>query len=627
MIKNKFILAATIAFLSMLGILALSHYVTYKLEIFDAVRFDVSQVESAMLMQRRNEKDFLLRKDLKYNEKFDKNFTILEQRVNSLILSVESVGIESTQISILKNTFLSYKDSFHNLIAMQKIIGLNPKSGLYGSLREAVHQAEADIHLLKDDKLLVNMLQLRRNEKDFMLRQDLKYLEKFNQNVDTFLQSLSQTKHSSGSKNNIQNLILLYQNRFVDLVKNAQIKGLNSKQGILGLMRAKVHKTENILKKISETLNLTIKEEVGSLDTFILITSIIGFFLAMIVVATLIWLANGILRPVNDLANIMKQAANENNLTLRATVRTQDEIGETSQAFNCMLDTIEASIIQVYNSSTEIESASENMSSITLQTTQGMQEQESQTGQLASAMNQMIITIQEIARNIEEAVNSATQARAESQTGRDIVNTTSITIGLLTASISKAATAIQIVEADTKKIGVVLEVIQSIAEQTNLLALNAAIEAARAGEQGRGFSVVADEVRTLASRTQEATEEIQHMVESLQTGTYEAVTLMNQSSVFSHDGNEQAISADKALVSIVNSVSLINDMNIQIASAVEEQGAVAIDINRNIASIREVTIQTAENAKHTNYASIKLTHLADELHRLVKQFKCEHITK
>jgi len=620
-IKNKFILAGLVAFLSMFGILALGQYTAHKLEVFDAVSLGVSQVESGMLMQRRNEKDFLARNDLKYKKKFENNFTTLETRVNSLSKAVTSAGLDTTQVTTLQKIFDNYKKSFLNLITIQKKIGLHSKDGLYGLLRDAVHQAETEIKTLGDYQLRADMLQLRRNEKDFMLRLNMKYLEKFNNNIDLFLQHLSQSEHSSASKEKIQSLMQLYQRRFEELVNNSQLKGLTSKQGILGAMRSKVHESETLLADISNTMNATIEEEVGNLDTFEFVTAALSFVLAILVLGTLAWLALSILRPMRNLANTMTQAANENDLTLRMTIKSQDEIGETSQAFNKMLEKFQASIGQVNGSSTQIAAASEEMSAITVQTTQGIHEQQSQTELLATAMNQMAATVQEVARHAADAANSASQAKSESDTGRQVVNTAAETINILSESIKRASSAIQKVEGESEKIGTVLEVIQGIAEQTNLLALNAAIEAARAGEQGRGFAVVADEVRTLASRTQDATQEIQQTIESLQVGTKEAVQLMDESNEHSQHGVEQTSKAGDALMGIVNAVTTINDMNIQIASAAEEQGAVAEEINRNVVSISQIADQTSQGAEQTDHASGDLARLAVDLQTLVAQFK------
>jgi len=618
-IKNKFILAGSVVCLSVFGVLALEQYKTHKLQMFNAMSYGVSQVGSGMLMQRRNEKDFLARKDLKYKEKFEKNFAVLEKRVTFLEDAVASAGLDAAQVGKLKKVFVSYKSRFLDLIAIQEKIGLHSKDGLYGLLRQAVHLAEADIKVLGDDQLRADMLQLRRNEKDFMLRLDLKYLTKFTKNIAVFSQHLSQSNHPSASKGKVETHMREYQKGFEELVANAQLKGLNSKEGVLGEMRSTVHETETLLKQVSNTVNGAIEEE--DLDTFTLISDAIAFILAMLVIAVLVWLAIGILRPIRDLAATMTKAANDNDLTLRMTIETQDEIGETSQAFNNMLEKFQASIAQVNGSSAQIGAASEQMSAITLRSTQGMQDQQSQTGQLATGMNRMIASVQEVSKSAEEAVNGAAQARAESDRGHEVVNSTTKTINSLSESISRASTAIKKVEGDSEQVGTVLEVIRGVADQTNLLALNAAIEAARAGEHGRGFAVVADEVRTLASRTQGATEEIQKMIESLQVGASKAVKLMDESREFSQNGVEQTLKVGEVFTSIISGVSSIHDMNNQISNAAKEQEGVSEEINRNVVSINEIASQTAEGARDADQASGDLDRLAVALQVLVAEFK------
>jgi methyl-accepting chemotaxis protein len=619
-IKNKFILTLVVILVSMLGMLALGQYTTHKLGIFNAVSLEISQVESGMLMQRRNEKDFLARNDLKYKVKFDSNFSKLTERVEKLGESVAAAALDTVSIPALKKAFIDYKNSFHKLVSIQEIIGMHSKDGLYGSLREAVHQAEIEIKALEDQGLRADMLQLRRNEKDFMLRLDMKYLTKFDHNVEKFSARLSTSSHPLANKEKIESLMAQYRTQFTELVTNSQLKGLNSKEGVLGTMRSKVHDGETLLAEISEEIKATVKEEVGSLDTFQLVTNLIGLVLVIIVLTTLGLLAFGIIRPVQELAQIMTKAANENDLTLRIPIKTQDEIGETSQAFNNMMEKFQTSILQVNGAATQIATASGDMSAVTLKTTQGIQEQQLQTDQLATAMNEMTATVQEVAKNAAEAADSALNAKNESDTGRQIVNTTTSIINALSESINDASNSIQRVHKDSEKIESVLNVIRGIAEQTNLLALNAAIEAARAGEQGRGFAVVADEVRTLAGRTQEATQEIQQMIESFQTGTKDSVQLMEKSNEFSKQSVEQTSKAGDSLVSIVNAVDLINEMNTQIATAAEEQSAVAEEINRNVVSISQIADQTTQGAEHTKQASGDLSQLAIDLQTLVVQF-------
>jgi methyl-accepting chemotaxis protein len=236
-------------------------------------------------------------------------------------------------------------------------------------------------------------------------------------------------------------------------------------------------------------------------------------------------------------------------------------------------------------------------------------------------MNQMTATVQEVASHAARAAESARQADEEAQDGKRIMQQTLNAMDTLANEVENAAGVIHSLEKESEEIGSVLDVIRGIAEQTNLLALNAAIEAARAGEQGRGFAVVADEVRTLASRTQASTQEIQNMIERLQAGANNAVKAMEAGQTQARKGVEQASLAGASLETITQSVTTISDMNMQIASAAEEQSSVADEINRNIATISQSADNTAHGSQQTAIAGDELARLAAELRELVGHFK------
>ncbi|WP_371265966.1 methyl-accepting chemotaxis protein [Pseudomonas sp. NFR16] len=240
---------------------------------------------------------------------------------------------------------------------------------------------------------------------------------------------------------------------------------------------------------------------------------------------------------------------------------------------------------------------------------------------VATAVHEMTATAQDVARNATQAAQAANHADDAASQGMRIVHNTSNSISELAVEIGRAVGVVQTLAKDSENINAILTAIRGIAEQTNLLALNAAIEAARAGEQGRGFAVVADEVRNLAQKTQQATEEIQNMIQQLQNGTRQVVKVMEDSQSKTDESVGHAAEAAQALESITKAVSVINDMNNQIASAAEEQSAVADDINRNVINIGQVANEVAGGADESSQASAELTKLAEQQRRLINQFR------
>lgn len=328
-----------------------------------------------------------------------------------------------------------------------------------------------------------------------------------------------------------------------------------------------------------------------------------------------------VIRRIHAMRHTMEAIAQDDDLSHSVEVGSRDEVGAMGQAFNHMITRFKQSMHAVSDVTRDLHEVSDQVSNVAETTLKAVVEQRTETDMVASAMNEMSTTVQEVARNTAQTAEASQGADDESKAGVLVAEEAIRGIEELIVEIESAAQVVQQVEADTESISAVLDVIQGIAEQTNLLALNAAIEAARAGEQGRGFAVVADEVRTLASRTQNSTEEIQDMIERLQSGVKRAVGAMTAAQDRAKVGSECVEKASQSLHVIAAEVTTINDMNTQVATAAEEQSAVAEEINRNITTISDIADNTSSGATQTAQSSEELVRLAVELQRLVSQFK------
>jgi len=391
----------------------------------------------------------------------------------------------------------------------------------------------------------------------------------------------------------------------------------------IGLLLAKIKRNLNILVK--EQTQIIENESQGLLD-FVSSTKIFLYSMLAAGMALgfgLAWLVSFVITcPLNTAVNAMKDISEgEGDLTSRLDVSGKDEIGQLASSFNGFITKIQGVVREVTASTSQLSAAAEEMSMITDETRSGVQRQQSETALVATAVTEMSSTVHEVANSAETAASSASQADTQSEQGKQIVSSTVSSIRTLASEVETAATVIAQLEKDTESIGSVLEVIRGIAEQTNLLALNAAIEAARAGEQGRGFAVVADEVRSLASRTQESTREIQEMIERLQKGSRDAVSAMQSGQEQAQQTVEQASQAEISLGEISAAVAQINEMNAHIAEASRQQGEVVEEIDKNIINITQVADSSASGADQLSTASQEMAGLAVNLEEQVSHFK------
>ncbi|MDF2643928.1 MAG: methyl-accepting chemotaxis protein [Pseudomonas sp.] len=336
------------------------------------------------------------------------------------------------------------------------------------------------------------------------------------------------------------------------------------------------------------------------------------------IVAALV-ITRQITRPLSDTLAVVERVAS-GDLSRNLTINRNDELGKLQGSIQRMTISLRELIGGIRDGVTQIASAAEELSAVTEQTSAGVNSQKVETDQVATAMHEMTATVQEVARNAEEASEAAVAADQQAREGERVVGEAIAQIERLASAVDSSSEAMGALKIESDKIGSVLDVIKSVAEQTNLLALNAAIEAARAGEAGRGFAVVADEVRSLAQRTQKSTEEIEGLIASLQSGTQQASSIMDSSRALTGSSVELTRRAGGSLESITRTVSAIQSMNQQIAAAAEQQSATAEEINRSVINVRDVSEQTSAASEETAASSVELARLGNHLQVLVSRF-------
>ncbi|WP_207848186.1 MULTISPECIES: methyl-accepting chemotaxis protein [unclassified Pseudomonas] len=340
---------------------------------------------------------------------------------------------------------------------------------------------------------------------------------------------------------------------------------------------------------------------------------------ALITIGLALLLTRSIVLPLAQSLGVAEVVAG-GDLTGDISISGKDEPARLLQALKSMQHNLRDTIRQISESSSQLASASEELSCVTEDATRGLHQQSLEIEQAATAVNQMTAAVEEVASNAVATSEASRESDRIAQHGREQVKQTVTSIEFLADDVTSNAAQVEDLAQKVHGISKVLDVIRSIAEQTNLLALNAAIEAARAGDAGRGFAVVADEVRALAHRTQQSTQEIEQMIGGIQQGTDSAVSSMQQSNIRAHSTLELAKAAGVALEEIASAFTLINERNLVIASASEEQAAVAREVDRNLMNIRDLAMQTSAGANQTSAASQELSRLAVDLNNMVAKF-------
>ncbi len=378
----------------------------------------------------------------------------------------------------------------------------------------------------------------------------------------------------------------------------------------------------NVEYQKQQTIVQTILGEVGKANDRV-VFSLYMLFAAMLIVGVTmsLFMASKISEEVTELTETIRHIEEHGDLTMRAQARSNGEVGLLARAFNKLIVSLFNIVADVHYKGEQLVTSAGSLSDVAYNTRSGMETQSGEIEKVATAMSQMSKTVGQVADITDTASSLAESCNHESQSGSVIVKETIGVIQELANEVQESATAIDELKGHSQSIGGVLDVIKNISEQTNLLALNAAIEAARAGEQGRGFAVVADEVRTLAQRTQDSTGEIEKLVETLQKGSQNAFQMMNSSRDKASSTVQKAKEAGNSLNSITESMANMVELNAQVAQAAKQQADTAREVTQNMSNIRLVAMDTSDGVKKTSENSQKLKDVGVQLRSLVRQFK------
>jgi len=469
----------------------------------------------------------------------------------------------------------------------------------------------------------IDLLEAERDERNYAITQERQYIERAIAAVNDAKTALSPLvdMNKEGSKNRQKTEKILEGVRsYAELLERYQTD-ISGSPDLVKSLEEQMYTVATSTIDLMEELKYTEQEQLQKVYDLAVKEIAVVTLVALLIATTLAWvLTRSITGPINQTVGIANKVAS-GDLTVNVRSQRGDEFGQLLAAFGTMITNLRELIREIETGASSIASSSEELSTVTNQTSKGVADQQSQTDQVATAMNEMVSTVNEVAQSAEAAFEAANQASEKSGHGEKAVRETLDLVADLNQQSSNVMELLNSLQTETNNIGTVLDVIKSVAEQTNLLALNAAIEAARAGEQGRGFAVVADEVRSLAQRTQSSAAEIETLITNLVNSAETSVASMETGTKLAEQTLERAQLAGTAIQEMSEGVEEIRRHNSQIATAAEEQSSVAEEINQNVTLIRDVGDQSAASTEQVSAASEELARLAEGLNTQVARFK------
>ncbi len=617
-IKKQFYILIALVVTASLLLMTVNQFNTQEIIKHSAQRISLGEIKSSMLELRKHEKDFFARKELKYVDKFAKTYTGIADKAAQLNASLSAQGMQIEEAQVVEDQLAQYSNLFMQSVEVQKKIGLHAKDGLYGALRSSVHSAEELLKGKKSYKLISDMLMLRRNEKDFMLRENSKYITKFEKNIAIFQENLKQSQFSTSLKSEVNQAINDYARDFYLLTESYQIKGLTKSSGLIGELRAAVHKVEEVLVKLEVN---TIDEIIAADKKGEQINYLLSTLLLLVIMGLMVYISRSIRKPIDSFSKTIEKISQSKDLTVRSEINSKNEIGRMATSFNHMIGEIQGVLQGAIDSSIKVAHSADTMLNAMNKTSDYIEQQQVDNQKISHSMSDILSTSSTVASDAAKAESMSQEANDITDKQGELTTSSIEEVRQLASEIENTATVMSELEQESANISVVLNVITEVSEQTNLLALNAAIEAARAGDQGRGFSVVADEVRLLAQRSQSSTEQIRVIIDKLQQKANLVSSAMQAGSQKMSDSLKSSEEAGESFESISHFANNIRTLNKDIAVAAKRQTSFAEQVNENVEKVFQSTHLSVDEITHSAKLSKELNLLSQNLHQQVNAFK------